>query len=320
MCFFWSLSRWSRAHGSPLRGSSCSTSVSVGAFGQRASNGCFSVGFAASQRARKSCSNLLAVHFIRVARLQNEVGTKDFFRGTNFLTKNAPKFSPIFLSLYFMGRKKSRKIPAKFPTKFPSPKSKKNSPTSFCRGSHANILSIGILFVCSGGRYWPPRRSKWSFSRAHLLVQISRPPTCGGLKDIRLKDIIFVVWRLKHGLRSISSVRALSTLLKILWSSGLWEAIVDTGTVGVSHDQQRQSCHTDMSTRSTEEELVLELGVCFRGCPKPGFWGTCVSRPVFVKATRFGFLGLFSLRKFLYIWVFPAVVSGVVGLEGVKSS
>ena len=27
--------------------------------------------------------------FLRVAHLQNEVGTKDFFRGTNFLTKNA---------------------------------------------------------------------------------------------------------------------------------------------------------------------------------------------------------------------------------------
>ena len=64
-------------------------------------------------------------NFFRVARLQNEVGTKDFLRGTNFLTKNAPKFSPKFLSLYFVGRKKSRKIPAKFPTKFPSPKSKK---------------------------------------------------------------------------------------------------------------------------------------------------------------------------------------------------
>ena len=60
-----------------------------------------------------------------MARLQNEVGTKDFFRGTNFLTKNAPKFSPKFLSLYFVGQKKSRKIPGKFPAKFPSQKSKK---------------------------------------------------------------------------------------------------------------------------------------------------------------------------------------------------
>ena len=64
----------------------------------------------------------------KVARLQNEFSTKDFFRATNFLTKNAPKFSPIFLSLCSVGQKKSRKIPSKFPTKFskfPCEKSKK---------------------------------------------------------------------------------------------------------------------------------------------------------------------------------------------------
>ena len=46
-------------------------------------------------------------HFFRVARLQNEVGTKDLFvRGTTFLTKNAPKCSPMFLSLYFRNLEK----------------------------------------------------------------------------------------------------------------------------------------------------------------------------------------------------------------------
>ena len=35
-----------------------------------------------------------------MARLQNKVDTKDFFRGTNFLMKNAPRFSLIFLSLF----------------------------------------------------------------------------------------------------------------------------------------------------------------------------------------------------------------------------
>ena len=59
--------------------------------------------------------NLHAARFIRVARLQNEVDTKDFFRGTNFLTKNALIFSPKMLSLYFVGEKKSCKIPANFP-------------------------------------------------------------------------------------------------------------------------------------------------------------------------------------------------------------
>ena len=41
-----------------------------------------------------------------------------FSRATNFVTKNAPKFSPKFLSLCSVGQKKSRKIPSKFPAKF----------------------------------------------------------------------------------------------------------------------------------------------------------------------------------------------------------
>ena len=43
----------------------------------------------------------------KAARLQSEFCTKDFFRATNFLTKNAPKFSPTFLSLCSVGQKKS---------------------------------------------------------------------------------------------------------------------------------------------------------------------------------------------------------------------
>ena len=65
---------------------------------------------------------------IKVARLQSEFCTKDFFWATNFLTKNAPKFSPKFLSLCSVGQKKSRKIPSKFPTQFskvPCEKAKK---------------------------------------------------------------------------------------------------------------------------------------------------------------------------------------------------
>ena len=57
--------------------------------------------------------------FVRVARLKNEVGPKDFLWVATFLTKNAPKFTPDALSLVFVGPKKSsRKIPAKFPAKF----------------------------------------------------------------------------------------------------------------------------------------------------------------------------------------------------------
>ena len=41
------------------------------------------------------------------------------FLATNFLTKNAPKFSPNILNLYLVGLKTSLKIPAKFPNEFP---------------------------------------------------------------------------------------------------------------------------------------------------------------------------------------------------------
>ena len=57
--------------------------------------------------------------YIWVARLHNEVGTKYFFRGTNFLTKNAPIISPKCCSLYLVGPKIPQ-IPAKFPATFPS--------------------------------------------------------------------------------------------------------------------------------------------------------------------------------------------------------
>ena len=45
--------------------------------------------------------------FVKVAHLQSEFCTIDFFRATNSLTKNAPKFSPKFLSLCSVGQKKS---------------------------------------------------------------------------------------------------------------------------------------------------------------------------------------------------------------------
>ena len=68
------------------------------------------------------------LQIFKVARLQSEFCTKDFFRATNFLAKNAPKFSPKCLSLFLWVRKNPRKIPSEFPTKFskfPCEKSKK---------------------------------------------------------------------------------------------------------------------------------------------------------------------------------------------------
>ena len=83
---------------------------------------------------------------IKVARLQNEVGTRDFFRGTNFLTKNAPKFSPECSCLYFVGLKKSRKIPAKCPAKFPSQKFYKFTDELLQRRrEQKTTLSAGII-------------------------------------------------------------------------------------------------------------------------------------------------------------------------------
>ena len=48
-----------------------------------------------------------AKRYVKVARLQSDFCTKDFFRATDFLTKNAPKFSQKFLSLCSVGQKKS---------------------------------------------------------------------------------------------------------------------------------------------------------------------------------------------------------------------
>ena len=55
---------------------------------------------------------------VKVARLQSEFCTKDFFRATNFLTKKLLRhFPPKFLSLCCsVGQKK---IPGKFPPNFP---------------------------------------------------------------------------------------------------------------------------------------------------------------------------------------------------------
>ena len=60
------------------------------------------------------------VERLKVARLQSEFCTKDFFRATNFLTKNAPKFSPKLLSLCSVGQKNPGKFPPNSPLNFPN--------------------------------------------------------------------------------------------------------------------------------------------------------------------------------------------------------
>ena len=82
----------------------------------------------AAERRSATAARTDLMQFFKVASLQSEFCTKDFFRATNFLTKNAPKFSPKILSLCSVDQKNPLKIPSKFPTKFskfPCEKSKK---------------------------------------------------------------------------------------------------------------------------------------------------------------------------------------------------
>ena len=61
-------------------------------------------------------STMVQIHLVRVARLKSEVGTKDSFRATKFLTiiSHAPKF-PFFFGLDFVAPKN----PAKFAPNLP---------------------------------------------------------------------------------------------------------------------------------------------------------------------------------------------------------
>ena len=87
------------------------------------------------------CNSICAAEMaqiFRVARLQSEFCTKEFFRATNLLTKNAPKFSPKILSLCSVGQEKipenSLQISHQF-FQISLRKIKKSSPTSFCRSA-----------------------------------------------------------------------------------------------------------------------------------------------------------------------------------------
>ena len=84
------------------------------------------------------------VGFFRVAHLQNEVGTKELFRGTNFLTKNAPRFSPNIFKSVFLWVRNILQIPANFPSKCPSPKSKQITDELLQERREKDLLSVGL--------------------------------------------------------------------------------------------------------------------------------------------------------------------------------
>ena len=88
-----------------------------------------------------------------MARLQSEFCTKDLFvRATNFLTKNAPNFSPNILSLCSVGQKNPGKFPPNFPLNFPNfpAKNQKKSPASFCRSAGRKVFHDKGLIMLSG--------------------------------------------------------------------------------------------------------------------------------------------------------------------------
>ena len=84
-------------------------------------------------------------HFLRVARLQSEFCTKDFFLSYEFSYEKCSEIFPEFFEPLFCG---SEKIPGKFPPNFPlnfpnfpAKNQKKKSPTSFCRSAGTTFSS-----------------------------------------------------------------------------------------------------------------------------------------------------------------------------------
>ena len=81
--------------------------------------------------------------------------------------KNAPKFSPKFLSLYFVGPKKSCKIPAKFPAKFPYEKSRKIHRRASAGAQGEEIVWVGDL-IPSSRISTSVRRETWDVSQVRF--------------------------------------------------------------------------------------------------------------------------------------------------------
>ena len=85
---------------------------------------------------------------IRVARLQNEVCTKDFFRATGISHEKCSEVFPENFEPLFSGSEKIPQNSRQTSRQISLPKIKKNSPTSFCR-SAGRTHRIVVMWVCS---------------------------------------------------------------------------------------------------------------------------------------------------------------------------
>ena len=107
---------------------------------------------------------------VKVARLQSEFCTKDFFRATNFLRKMLRNFPRKFWAfvLWVRKKKKTGKFPPNFPLNFPNfpAKIKKNSPTSFCRSAGRRNRQ-GVRLQCLPAR--PHSKHIWNIPSHNLL-------------------------------------------------------------------------------------------------------------------------------------------------------
>ena len=88
----------------------------------------------------------LEVFSVRVALLQNELWHEIFFSRHEFPTKNARKYSPNCLSLYFVGPKNPTKFPPNFPQHFPPPKMKKRITDVLLQECRENSVSFARAF------------------------------------------------------------------------------------------------------------------------------------------------------------------------------
>ena len=95
----------------------------------------------------QSWSELLGWHVC-----STKLAQKIFVRGTNFLTKNDPKFCQNILSLYFVGPTKCGKSSRQTSL----PKIKKKAPTSFCRSAGRTISGATVTVRLIGSQKLPP--------------------------------------------------------------------------------------------------------------------------------------------------------------------